>query len=872
MNNPVICGNARFSVICAECVRIEYSKTGAFVDAPSLFASKREIDFHDFTVEMDDKQFCIRTKCFELVYRYIYGMPRGGVLSIKLLNGKTWGFGATNICNLGGTVDSLDGVSAPIDLGKGLLSRDGWQVIDDSRTPLLVDGWIAPRPASNDIDQYFFAYGSDYRAALRALALVSGKIELPPRCVLGAWYSRWWHYTSQNYREIIEEYEKHGFPLDIIVLDMEWQRHDATEGEGWAGTLGWTGWSWNRELLPDAEELLKWFKAKRLKVVLNVHPHDGIRKHEDMYADFMRALGEDPASGKALQFDAGDKKYMEAYFKYAHDPREKEGVDFWWVDWQQDCLFPEIKSVPGQPHLPWLNWCYYHHRETGNRRGLSFSRWGGWGDHRHPIYFSGDVTSNWEMLAFEVPFTATAGNVGCFFWSHDMGGFCGERNEELYTRWLQFGVTTASMRCHSAGEELDRRPWKWSAEYTESMRRSFELRARLMPTLYSAVRQSCVETIPLNRAMYFEHPEREEAYVNPQQYYFGDHLLAAPVVSPGTDVGHIGFQAVWFPGGDWFNFFTGEKYFGEQEVLVGAGLNEFPLYVRAGVPLVLAEPSMRMASEQYSRLTVRLYPAAPGTVNSFTFYEDDGESRNYQQGECAETVLTYENRNGTHVLEMSGTQGSYAGQLMERSYSVELHCVAAVKSVLVYGHTAPFKLDIESGICRVELPASPLTTAFTVEIMVDEIAPEVIRARHFVRRAELLLGRSLSGLTPVAIVAEFPTAEVLRLAGCGIFMKNENLALRGDKNRLKFFPGSIGAMQATGFKASYQEENANGVREVFAVEFRLHDSKFPLRLPAFNVDDAGRPGIKRRIELTVNIDKNPVGLVYEHGNTYSDGR
>jgi hypothetical protein len=271
---------------------------------------------------------------------------------------------------------------------------------------------------------------------------------------------------------------------------------------------------------------------------------------------------------------------------------------------------------------------------------------------------------------------------------------------------------------------------------------------------------------------------------------------------------------------------------------------------------------MRMASEQYSILTVRLYPAALGTRHSVTLYEDDGESREYQQGDCAETVLTYENRNGTHVLEMSGTQGSYAGQPMERSYSVELHGVVAVKSVLVYGHTAPFKLDIESGICRVELPASPLTTAFTVEIMVDEIAPEVIRARHFVRRAELLLGRSLSGLTPVAIVAEFPTAEVLRLAGCGIFMKNENPALRGDKTHLKFYPGSQDTLRATGFKASYQEANTDGRREVFAAEFSLHDSKFPVRLPAFNVDDTG---IKRRIELTVNIDKQVRSLLYECG-------
>ena len=863
MQNPVICGDARFSVICPECFRIEYSKSGRFVDEPSLFASKREMDFKDFTVEKDDKELRIKTSRFELVYSFSRGMLRPGVLRIKLPGDNIWQFGTVSSDrNLGGTVDSLDGIGSPIGLGQGLLSRDGWHVVDDAKTPLLIDDWIAPRTGrERDIDQYFFAYGTDYRAALKALSEVSGRIELPPRYVLGSWYSRWWYYTSKDYREIINEFEQHEFPLDIIVLDMEWHPRTGDDGLGWAGTLGWTGWSWNRELLPDAEELLKWFKAKGLKVVLNVHPHDGIRKHEDMYADFMRAMDEDPATGKALQFDAGDKKYMEAYFKYTHTPREKEGVDFWWVDWQQDCLFPEIKSVPGQPHLPWLNWCYYHHRESDNRRGLSFSRWGGWGDHRHPIYFSGDVVSNWDMLAFEVPFTAIAGNVGCFFWSHDMGGFHGKRNEELYARWLQFGVTTASMRCHSAGDELDRRPWKWSAEYTESMRHSFELRARLMPYIYSSVHQTCAETVPLSRAMYFEHPEREEAYTNPQQFYFGDHLLAAPIVSEGIGSGHVGLQTVWFPGGEWYNFFTGEKYSGEQEVITGAGLNEFPLFVRGGAPLALAEPSRHMTSEQPSRLTIRLYPASSGTKNSSLLYDDDGESRDYQQGKCAQTELTYENRAGVHVLELGGTKGAYPGQPLTRAYAVELHCVAAVNKVLVNGSAAPFKFDADANFCRVELPESPLSSVFVVELTADEVSAELIRSRNFIRRAELLLGRPFNGMTPAAVIAEYAAADLLRLAGCGTVMKNENLYLRGDKNRLKFYPGCPEIAQAVEFKASYLEEQDNGCSEVFAAGFKSGDTRFPIQLPGFN--GGNQADVKRRIEVTAAVHGQQIVFVQE---------
>ena len=160
MQNPVICGDARFSVICPECVRIEYSKSGRFVDEPSLFASKREMDFKDFTVEKDDKELRIKTSRFELVYSFSRGMLRPGVLKIKLPGDNIWQFGTVSSDrNLGGTVDSLDGIGAPIGLGQGLLSRDGWHVVDDAKTPLLIDNWIAPRTGrERDIDQYFFAF------------------------------------------------------------------------------------------------------------------------------------------------------------------------------------------------------------------------------------------------------------------------------------------------------------------------------------------------------------------------------------------------------------------------------------------------------------------------------------------------------------------------------------------------------------------------------------------------------------------------------------------------------------------------------------------------------------------------------------------
>src|SRR5208283_345759 len=118
---------------------------------------------------------------------------------------------------------------------------------------------------------------------------------------------------------------------------------------------GWTGWSWNRKLLPDAEELLKWFHAQGLAVTVNVHPADGVGPHEDRYADFMKALGKDPASRVTLPYDAGDQHYMEALFREVHGPLTAAGIDFWWLDWQQ---YPFTRSIKDLTNLAWLNNCY----------------------------------------------------------------------------------------------------------------------------------------------------------------------------------------------------------------------------------------------------------------------------------------------------------------------------------------------------------------------------------------------------------------------------------------------------------------------------------------------------------------------------------
>lgn len=607
-----------------------------------------------------------------------------------------WRPGLRDTRNLGGALESLDGLKgAPTSgvIAHGLLSRSGWHLVDDAHSALRVGDWVTSRAAlgyadrapSPDgrarVDAYLFAYADDYRAAFDALWALSGPPELPPRAMLGSWFSRYWPYTSDDFRAIVDDYERHGFPLDILVMDMDWHSAAARPGRGGGR---WTGWSWNRDLLPDAERLIDDLHARGIQVTLNLHPSLGVHPDEERYAAFMRALGRDPNRGEVVPFDAGDRAYMHALFQEVIAPLEREssigtaltprGVDFWWLDWQQERYVRSIPP-PGLTNLQWLNELFYRHSrgkllpevDVPNvhpaddapppRRGRSFSRWAGLGDHRHPMHFSGDAHSGWEMLAFQVAFTLASANSACFFWSHDIGGHYGWRDEEAMTRWTQFGAFSAALRLHSARHaELDRRPWLCAEPFASAMRRAFALRARLMPTIASQAASTIRRGTAFLRPMYHDFPSCERAYASPAQYFIGDALLVAPIVEPAanSDVGVV-TREIWIPQSlahrfeetlgderpedclpvEWVRLDTGERYSvsalrephehsptgleapSQREgvgggrdaersdagsssdqglvALVSAAIDEVPVFCRAGAPVFMQSPGPRMA-------------------------------------------------------------------------------------------------------------------------------------------------------------------------------------------------------------------------------------------------------------------------------------
>ena len=456
--------NYRITFLTERLVRLEYQSEGRFEDRPTTAVQCR--DFPPVTVREQrlPGRVELDTPFLHLSYDEKPFSPEGLSLSVKgglSAYMSDWRYGQP-LSTLGGTARTLDQADGEIPVGDGLISRNGFSVLDDSRSMVLrEDGALRPRDYAEE-DLYFFGYGHDYAACLRDFYRLSGPAPLLPRWALGNWWSRFYRYTEESYLALMEKFAEKKVPLSVAVIDMDWHLTDVPYGSGW------TGYTWNRELFPDPPRFLRALHDRGMRVTLNLHPAGGVQPHEEAYESVCRALGRDPEKKQGVDFDAADERFLRVYLDSLHHPLEEEGVDFWWIDWQQG----NTSAIPGLDPLWVLNELHYRDNGRDGKRGLILSRYAGPGSQRCPVGFSGDTIMSWKSLAFQPRFTAMAANAGYPWWSHDIGGHMnGVRDDELSVRWLQPGgffahpaasfQSAAPLPARSRGATGWRRSWPW---------------------------------------------------------------------------------------------------------------------------------------------------------------------------------------------------------------------------------------------------------------------------------------------------------------------------------------------------------------------------------------------------------------------------
>src|SRR4051794_20743452 len=765
----------RFTVLTSRLLRMEWDERDRFVDLPTQLVVSRRFPVPEFTVHESETTLDIWTEHLHLTY--VKGRFSRAGLAVSLRrraqpgHRTTWHYddppddrGGWH-GNLRGTVRTLDDVDGACQLEPGLLAPYGYAVISDSGSVQLTeDGWFAPRaddPEQLGEDLYFFGYGRDYRAALVDYFRLTGPNPLLPRWALGNWWSRYHRYTADEYLRLMDRFAAEGIPFSVAVLDMDWHLVDIDPAVG----SGWTGYTWDTELFPDPPAFLRALHERALAVSLNVHPADGVRRHEQAYADVARDLGIDPASGLEVAFDITSREFTDSYLQRLHHPHEDAGVDLWWLDWQSG----GVTKVPGLDPLWMLNHVHYVDSGRKGRRPLTFSRYAGLGSHRYPIGFSGDTIATWASLAFQPYFTATAANVGYYWWSHDIGGHLrGAQDPQLGPPRVQFGAFSPLNRLHSPDSPFNsKEPWRFGVEAQHVMSRFLRLRHQLVPYVYSASWVAHSDGVALVRPMYHDHPEVEDAYDVPNQYMFGPDLLVAPITSPADRQTRLAEVVAWLPEGVWFDLFTGRRYDGGRPLVLHRPLELMPVLARAGAVVPMLADPMADASDNPVALLLQVFPTASGTAS---IYEDDGRGTP-SVAQRQETTVDLRWDDTEAVLTVAPPRGP--GVRTQRSLALELVGVASVAQVELRVGTKG--RDVQGATTtpaavRVDLGRLDLTEGVEVRLRNVRLRDDDVPAAAFalVDRAEIdyaLKEEALAAVTTLAGPALLAALHALDLPG-----------------------------------------------------------------------------------------------------------
>lgn len=574
-NQIKIIDNVRITYLTSRMLRVE---VGNFTDDASYAVWFRKFDvgyFHvmkvgcDINVETDDIILVIRNK-----------KP----YSVFLKNTrKTELFSKQK--NLKGTYRTLDNCYGKILLNDGLITQNGVYLFKDTSVLLNENGNFTQRSKASN-DYYVFAYGKDYRAAINAFYKISGSPALIPRFALGVWWSRYHAYTQQEYLDLMKRFKREGIPLTVATIDMDWHWVHNIKDKFGVNYGGWTGYSWNTELFPNYKEFLNELKAENLHITLNLHPADGVHSYEDMYKEMASAVKLDPGTLKTVDFQCGSDDFWNAYFDVLHKPYERDGVDFWWIDWQQG----KKSDVKDLDPLNALN--HYHFLDNGEsgQMPLILSRYAGLGSHRYPLGFSGDTAINWKVLDFQPYFTINAANAAYTWWSHDIGGHMdGCRDDDLYMRWLEFGVLSPIMRLHSTADELlGKEPWKYRKDIYECSKKWLNFRHKLIPYIHTMNHRTHSDGIALCEPMYYSYPENSQAYEVSNQYMFGSELMVCPITSPQDKNVNLGAVEAWIPQGRWTDIATNQVYEGEQKITLYRDIDTIPVLAGEGAIIPLS--------------------------------------------------------------------------------------------------------------------------------------------------------------------------------------------------------------------------------------------------------------------------------------------
>ncbi|GHV00343.1 alpha-xylosidase [Bacteroidia bacterium] len=641
----------------------------------------------NFTIGETDGIYSIVTDSLTIIYSPQLPLDGGGICVALKNDRQLEQLGQKDTLNLGGVIGAMDNCDGNKSYSEqnditsswhyrnipdGLLSRRGFTVIRHTADTLCLYG-----EGERFDELYVLAYGGNYRQAFSDFYSLSGAIPMLPKWSLGFIYSRWKDYTDADYKDIAARFRREKLPLDAIILDMCWH------------VDYWYGYRYDTINFPDMKGFQQWADSEHLKVGFN--HHSGCIYHLDpKVKEFCQRAGLDydkaledglpwEPERKNIRYDTRNERHFKAFYDLYLDHMIKDGFDFHWVDGDNSIYSSELYQK-------------YLSQETG-LRPLVLNRLheGVMCNHRYPCGFSGDTYATWATMRYTLEATIKGGNNGVY-WSHDTGGYMPQGKAgkspdgEMFARWFQLGAFSPIMRAHAKKDVYwwppvlkkgdrdggSRLPWDWGEDVLDATRTAMQLRAALLPYIYTMSRNAHDSGLPICRGLYIDSPDSDEAY-RYDEYMFGDDFFVAPVLDPsGKGEKGIASRSLYLPRGEWYDFFTGERLPGDRQITVNKPLSQMPLYVKAGSIIPMA-PYRDYGSQPLDTLCLAAYTPQQSGKTTFLLYEDDGQSFNFLNNGFRRIALDYEYVEGaSQKITVNAPEGDYLDGVKYRAYRMSV--------------------------------------------------------------------------------------------------------------------------------------------------------------------------------------------------------
>lgn len=691
----------RITVLTERLVRLEYNENGLFNDYPTELVWYRNFNKPEFTIDETDKVLKITTKYFELTYlkeKKFEGSKLSPMsnLKIKLLNSdKIWYYKHPEVRNF---LSSTFILNDSINYQKGLYSIDGFASIDDSKSSLILENGSFKKRDNIGIDTYVFLYNKDFYYCLNDYFMLTGYPPLIPRYALGNWWVKDELYNEVDIAHIIKKFEMNNIPISMFLLNR------------------WHNDSYNpSDTFKDISMLIKYFNSKNIKLGLALNDVNSFKKGSVVNDKLKQYVPVDKNGD--IPFNLFDTRTIDAYLKLLITPLTNIGINFYSINsFNKNEL---VRLMMLKHYLYYNNFKDKRHIISGYNSKIA--------SHRYPVIYSGDTTVCWESLKKIPKLLTTSSNLGVSFITYDIGGTKdGIEDNELFTRYVQLGVFSPILRLGSnSGKYYKREPWKWGLKTTKIVTDYLNLRYKLIPYIYTESYKYSKYGKPLIEPIYYKYPELYDDSLYNNEYYFGSSFLISPITTKKDYIMNRVIQKIFIPEGIWYDYLSGKKFIGNKKYVSFYKDEEYPIFVKAG-SIIPASLNKFNDTKNPNTLELQVFP---GDSNTYSIYEDDGETNNYQKGEyfITNVEFVYEKNNyKLTVLPVSGKTGIID---KTRNYKIRFRNTKQASKILSYvGNTQVQNVSYEDDTdLIIEVNNVPTNSQLTIMCSGDNIEIDALR-------------------------------------------------------------------------------------------------------------------------------------------------